>query len=55
MFSKRGVLCWLAVWLAAMLTYEYYLTIEDPGMDARVELHHKIACCCRTWVRDWPG
>jgi len=42
MFSKRAILCWLAVWLAAMLTYDYYFRIEDPAMDARVELHHMI-------------
>lgn len=30
------------MWLAAMLTYDYYARVEDPGMDSRVELHHMI-------------
>ena len=42
MFSRRSLLCWLAVWLAAMLTYDYYSRVEDPGMDGRVELHHMM-------------
>lgn len=40
--DRRSVVCWLAIWLSAMLTYEYYSRIEDPFMDARMTLHHEI-------------
>ena len=36
------MVCWLAIWLSAMLTYDYYARIEDPFMDARMTLHHEI-------------
>jgi len=40
--SRQLVLCWLAIWLAAMLTYDYYARVEDPFMDGRMALHHEI-------------
>jgi len=36
------MLGWLAVWLAAMLTYDYYIRVENPQMQSRVELHGMI-------------
>jgi hypothetical protein len=39
---RRLVTCWLAIWLAAMLTYDYYSRVEVPYMDARMSLHHEI-------------
>ncbi len=42
MFARRPILLWLAVWLAAMLTYDYYARVEDPQMQARIDLHHAI-------------
>src|SRR5215467_6165799 len=40
--GRRSVVYWLAIWLSAMLTYDYYSRIEDPFMDARMTLHHEI-------------
>jgi hypothetical protein len=40
--SRRLVIYWLAIWLAAMLTYDYYSRVEDPFMGARMSLHHEI-------------
>lgn len=40
--GRRSIIYWLAIWLAAMLTYDYYSRIEDPFMDARMTLHHEI-------------
>jgi len=36
------ILCWLAVWLAGMLTFDYYQRIEDPEMQARESLHQAM-------------
>jgi hypothetical protein len=36
------MLGWLAAWLAAMLTYDYYIRIENPQMQSRMELHRMV-------------
>jgi len=39
---RRGIVWWLAIWLSALLTYDYYARIEEPTMDWRMALHHKM-------------
>src|SRR6185312_4465162 len=36
------MLGWLAAWLAAMLTYDYYARVENPEMQSRMELHRMM-------------
>jgi len=40
--TPRFILCWLAIWLSAVLTVDYYDRIEAPGMNDRIALHHGI-------------
>src|SRR5262245_44783264 len=40
--GRRLIVCWLAIWLSAMLTYDYYSRIEDPHMVWRIALHNEI-------------
>ncbi len=42
MRRQHALLGLLAVWLAAMLTFDYYVRIEEPEMQARMSLHHMI-------------
>lgn len=41
-FGLSRLLLWLTVWLAAMLTYDYYARIEAPELDKRAEMHRSI-------------
>jgi len=40
--SARVILCWLAIWLSGMLTYDYYVRIEAPRIQQRISVHYKI-------------
>jgi hypothetical protein len=40
--TPRVILCWLAIWLSAMLTCDYYVRVEGPAMKARIVFHHNM-------------
>jgi hypothetical protein len=40
--SRRVVLCCAAIWLAALLTFEYYTRIEAPKLEKRMAAHAAI-------------
>ncbi len=42
LFRRTSLLGWIAVWLSLILTFEYYARIEQPQMEARIELHQQI-------------
>jgi hypothetical protein len=40
--SRTAILYLVAIWLSAMLTYDYYARIENPQQQQRISLHHEI-------------
>jgi hypothetical protein len=40
--TPRLILCWVAIWLSAMLTGDYYVRVEAPAMNARISLHQDM-------------
>jgi hypothetical protein len=40
--TPRFILCWLAIWLSAVLTVDYYDRIEGPAMNERIAQHHEM-------------
>ena len=40
--TPRFILCWVAIWMSAMLTGDYYVQVEAPAMNARIALHQEM-------------
>jgi hypothetical protein len=40
--SRTAILYLVAIWLSAMLTYDYYARIENPQVQQRMALHHGV-------------
>ena len=40
--TPRLILCWVAIWLSAMLTGDYYVRVEAPALNARIALHQDM-------------